>query len=181
MLELIASTDASKAGMVRASEGLNFGAQELIGFSTWPVDKGIPEGMRGIAADIFAFDALVQNPDRRHVNPNLLVKGDTMMVFDHEIAFSFLLDIFPSPTPWRLDRDGYLADHVFYRQLRAQRIDLTNFSTNLVGLTDVTLQDFIADAPLEWGNENGPRICQHLLAIREHTEEFADEIRRFLA
>jgi hypothetical protein len=181
LVQLIASTEPSKADIIKASAGLNFGTQALIGFSTWPVDKQIPEAMRGTAVEIFAFDALIQNPDRRHSNPNLLTKGDAMMIFDHEIAFSFLLDLFPSPTPWNLDRQGYLIDHVFYRRLRSQPTGLERFMAKLGGLSDAVLGEIFADVPQEWNNENGPKIMQHLCAVREHADEFAEQIRRFLA
>jgi len=181
LAELIASTDPSKADIVMGSVGLNFGTRVLIGFSTWPVDKQIPEAMRGAAIDIFAFDALTQNPDRMHGNPNLLTSGDTIMVFDHEIAFSFVRDILPSPKPWELDRQGYLINHVFYRQLKAQRVDLTRFTANLNALSEAVLEEVFADVPQEWNNGDGPKITQHLFAVREHAEEFADEVRRFLA
>jgi hypothetical protein len=52
LAKLIAGIDASKASMVSDSVGLNFGTEELKGFSTWPVDKHIPEVMRDTAADI---------------------------------------------------------------------------------------------------------------------------------
>lgn len=52
MVELIAGLEASKAGIVRASMGQNFGTQELLGFSTWPIDKWIPEfSFRGPGSD----------------------------------------------------------------------------------------------------------------------------------
>jgi hypothetical protein len=180
MAERIASKDASKADMVRGSVGLNFGSEELIGFSTWPVDKQVPEVMRGAAVDIFAFDALIQNPDRMHSNPNLLSKGDTIMVFDHEVAFSFVRDILPSPRPWELDRQGYMINHVFYRQLKGQQLDISRFSANLETLSYAVLDEIFADVPLEWNNGDEPKISQHIFAVRDHTEEFADEIRRFL-
>jgi hypothetical protein len=106
------------------------------------VDRKIPAVVWQMAVDIFAFDALVQNPDRRFNNPNLLVNGDSILIFDHEIAFSFLLDIFPSPSPWRLESQQYLADHVFYRQLKSQEIDLTGFTSRLMNLSDAVLDRF---------------------------------------
>ena len=180
LTELIANTDESKAKMVRGSAGLNFGTQLLIGFSTWPVDKQIPEAMRQAAINIFAFDALLQNPDRRHGNPNLLTSGDTIMVFDHEVAFSFLLDLFPSPRPWELNNQVSLSDHVFYRQLKSQRIDLTRFTAQLDELSGEILEEIFADVPQEWNNENGPKISRHFSSVRDHAEEFAEQIRRFL-
>ena len=33
------------------------------------------------------FDAIIQNVDRRSENPNCLVRGDLIRIFDHELAF----------------------------------------------------------------------------------------------
>lgn len=181
MANLIASTDASKAEMVKESIGLNFGTQALTGYSTWPVDRHIPEAMWESAVGIFAFDALLQNPDRGYGNPNLLAGGDTIMIIDHEFAFSFLLAVLPPSNPWNLDRQGYLTDHVFFRRLKSHKIDLMKFTSKLSALSEVLLEEIFADLPREWNNEGGPRISQHLLAVRNHAEEFAEQIRRFLA
>lgn len=104
--------------MVDSAE-VNFGTKALTGVAIWPVDKSVPESMWPAAVDIFAFDALIQNPDRGFNNPNLFTKGDSFLVFDHETAFSFLFDILPSPTPWKLGGQPYLTDHVFYRKARS--------------------------------------------------------------
>jgi hypothetical protein len=181
LVDLIASRESAKGGIIRRSIGLNFGTQVLIGFSTWPVDKQLPEVMRGAAADIFAFDALIQNPDRRYNNPNLLTSGDAIMVIDHDLAFSFILDILPSSSPWALDRQGYLADHVFYRQLNSKAIDISGFIARLNELSGGVLDDIFADVPPEWNNEDALKIRQHIDAVRDHAAEFAEQIRRFLA
>lgn len=178
--ELIAGIDSAKADVVRASAGLNFGTKALIGYNTWPVDKHIPESLWSTAVKIFAFDALLQNPDRRYANPNLLTRGDEIMVFDHEVAFSFLLDIFPSTEPWLLAEQTYLEQHVFFRQLKSQEIDLEEFTERLKNLSDQALDDMFADVPVEWKNDNEARIDSHLSTIRDHAEEFAEQIRRFL-
>jgi hypothetical protein len=180
LADLIAGIEPSKADLISQSVGLNFGTEAATGFMTWPVDKRVPEVLMQTAVNIFAFDALVQNPDRRHSNPNLLSKGDSLLIFDHEIAFSFLLEIFPSPTPWRLDRQQYLSNHVFYQQLRAQEIDLSAFTGHLSQLTEAAFEEILADIPVEWNNVNGLRIGNHLFAVRDHAEEFAEEVRRFL-
>ena len=182
LVELIAGIHPAKADLVRGSEGLNFGTQVLIGFATWPVDKQIPDALRPAAVDIFAFDALLQNPDRRATNPNLLTNGETIMVIDHEVAFSFLLDVLPTSTPWLLNRQRYLEEHVFYRRLKSKALDLTKFITRLRALSDAVLDEVLADVPAEWKNEKDElKIRQHLAAIRDHTDEFAEQVRRFLA
>jgi hypothetical protein len=176
----IASFNQAKAKIINGSIGLNFGSRVVIGFSTWPIDRKIPAVIWQTAVNIFAFDALVQNPDRRFGNPNLFINGDNVFIFDHEIAFSFLMDIFPSPSPWLVDRQPYLTNHVFYRQLKSQNIDLTDFTLRLSGLSDAVLGEVFADVPSEWNNEDVPRIGQHLNMMRNHAEEFAEELRRFL-
>jgi hypothetical protein len=132
------------------------------------------------ATNIFAFDALVQNPDRKYSNPNLFAKGDSLIIFDHETAFSFLLALFPSD-PWSLDDQQYLSEHVFFRTLKSKGVDLTAFTNSLAGLSDVVLAEFLADVPSEWCDDSLPKIKEHLGAIRDHGAEFAEAVRRFLA
>lgn len=132
------------------------------------------------ALDIFAFDALIQNPDRRFNNPNLFIRGDGLLIFDHETAFSFVLALFPSATAWKLASQPYLTDHVFYRRLKSKPIDLTGFTASLGGLSDGLLKEIMADVPAEWNNDNLPKIERHLRTVRDHAGEFAEEVRRFL-
>jgi hypothetical protein len=179
--ELVASAQPQQAALMRNSIGLNFGSRLLVDGTEWPVDRAIPHSMRQVALDIFAFDALIQNPDRRFSNQNLLTRGDDIFLFDHEIAFSFLLDIMPSQTPWRLDRQKYLADHVFYRRLRKKPIELSRFMASLVALPEGAMREILAEVPAEWNNEVLARIEEHIRMVSSHAIEFAEEIRRRLA
>lgn len=179
--ELVAAAETQSAARMRNSVGLNFGSRLLCDATEWPVDKGIPDAMRQSALNVFAFDALIQNTDRRFENQNLLTRGDDIFVFDHELAFSFLQDVLPPPTPWRLDNQRYLAHHVFYKQLRKRSIDLNGFTGALLALPEAALRDIVADVPTEWNNEIVPRIEEHLRTVSNHAVEFAEEIRRTLA
>src|SRR5437660_11266049 len=77
--------------LMKGSPGLNFGSVHLgAGFTTWPPGRNPVGAQRDQAADIFAFDTLIQNEDRRAVNPNLWARSDKLGVYDHEQAFSFL-------------------------------------------------------------------------------------------
>jgi hypothetical protein len=180
LARIAAGIRPEKASLLISSAGLNFGSEALIGFSTWPVDKHIPEALRQCAIEIFAFDALIQNPDRRQSNPNLLTKGDRFVVYDHEIAFSFLLDILPSRTPWKLAGQAYLYEHAFYPQLRSKEVDLSGFTARLFGLSDAVINGFFGEIPAEWKNEKIQMLGDHIGAMRGHAEEFAEEVRRFL-
>jgi len=180
LADLISFVYPSKSGLIDGSVGLNFGSKELIGYIEWPIDMKIPDAIWQTVVNIFAFDALVQNPDRRFKNPNLFVKGDSLAIFDHETAFSFLDAIFPSGTPWRLGTERYLTDHVFYRQLKSKDVDLMDFTARLTGLTDAVIDRILEEAPAEWNHEDAQKIAQHLRAVRNHAEEFSEEVRRFL-
>lgn len=179
--ELVAAREPQRAARMRNSVGLNFGSRLLVDATEWPVDMKIPDSMRQTALNIFAFDALVQNADRRFKNQNLLIRGDDIFVFDHELAFSFLWDILPSPTPWRLEDQLYLADHVFYTRLRKKPIDLSQFVAALGALPDGAMQEIVAEVPVEWNNEVLSRIEGHLRVVSNHAIEFAEEVRRRLA
>jgi hypothetical protein len=178
--ELVANAQAFQAALIKSSTGLNFGTKVLSGVTIWPVEKTIPEAMWQSAVNVFAFDALVQNPDRRFGNPNIFTRGDDLLIFDHEMAFSFVLALFPSATPWRLDDQQYFANHVFYRKLKSKPIDLTGFTASLGGLSDAILAGIVADFPFEWNNGTLAKIEAHLRAVRDHRLEFAEEVRRIL-
>ena len=177
---LVARAESKEAVGLQNSVGLNFGSRHLRDVMAWPVDKAIPQVMRQAAVNIFAFDSLVQNPDRRFSNQNLFTRGDEIFVYDHELAFSFLLDLAPAAEPWRLDRQQYLTDHVFYRQLKSKPIDLDGFALALSGLPGHRLDAMLDEVPSEWKNEELSKIEQHLRAVSSHAAEFAEEIRRRL-
>jgi hypothetical protein len=184
--DLVAFHEASgpepkRAERIRNSVGLNFGSRLLVDISPWPVDKAIPESMWQGATEVFAFDGLVQNPDRRFDNQNLMTRGNDIFLFDHELAFSFLLDILVSATPWRLDGQRFLSDHVFYRKLKGKPIDIAGFTARLAALPGPALDGILADVPAEWNNENLSKIEWHLRTVSNHATEFAEEIRRRLA
>jgi len=179
--ELVATAEPERAERIRRSIGLNFGSRLLSDGTEWPVDKGIPDAMKQAAANIFAFDALIQNPDRRFNNQNLLTRSNDIFLFDHEVGFSFLVDIMPSPTPWRLDGQTYLTDHVFYRQLKSKPIDIDGFTAALASLAGRALEGILAEVPPEWNNECLPKIEGHLRTLSDHATDFSEEVRRRLA
>jgi hypothetical protein len=181
LAELIAAAQPSQAARIRGSVGLNFGTLALTGVGTWPVDRFIPEAMWQQATDIFAFDALIQNPDRRFNNANLFARGDSLFIFDHETAFSFLAALISPTAPWKLADQGYLRDHVFYKRLRSKTIDLTGFTASLRSLSNLVIAGMVADVPDEWNNENVAKIEGHLRAVRDNAWEFGQEVRRMLA
>jgi hypothetical protein len=181
LIDLIAHDHSSRQIALRRSVGCNFGTKHLVGVSTWPVDKAVPWEWFEAAVEIFAFDALLQNPDRRYNNPNLFTREDGLFIFDHETAFSFILDVLPQGKPWELERQPYLEKHVFYRRLKSKPIELERFTAALAGLSDEVLGRIRAELPPEWENQSYvTRIVEHLRTVSDHAEEFAEAIRRML-
>lgn len=176
----LADRNPELAASVQASIGLNFGSKVLYPVSTWPVNRSISEAMWRDAVNIFAFDALIQNPDRRTENPNLFTQGDSIYVYDHEMSFSFLLALAKSDEPWKIERD-YLANHVFYRRLKSKEIDLADFEERLNSLTGDVLAEIREEIPEEWQHDDLDKVEAHLTAVHGHAEEFIEQVRRRLA
>lgn len=180
--DLVGVMELAAANRMRRSVGLNFGSRVLTDVATWPVDRALTEGMWASAVSTFAFDALIQNPDRRfNPNPNLFSRGDQIFLYDHELAFSFIEGVALPERPWLLDQCAYLSEHVFFNRLRRKPIDLSSFTELLAKLPTSALPSIMADVPEEWNNGRLLRIAQHLIAVAGEAVAFADEVKRKLA
>jgi len=91
------------------------------------------------------------------------------------------LDLRPTAAPWRLDKQPYLTNHVFYRQLKSKPVDVDRFTTALADLPGSALDEILAEVPPEWNNKVLREVELHLRAVSEHATEFAEEVRRRLA
>lgn len=170
----------SVAARSRRSAGLNFGTRFLSpGFSTWIVDAPIPAGARRLAAEVFAFDALTENVDRRREKPNLLSKGDSIFVFDHELAFSFIgLVGSPGVGP---DRYGYLRGHPFYSALRGcDNLELERFEAALAGLEPGFCGELCASIPDEFAGPGTESIGAHIESRRTAARSFIQDVKGVL-
>jgi hypothetical protein len=165
------------ATMVKSSPGLNFGSVNIgAGFTTWPPGRNPVGTQRDQAVDVFAFDTLIQNPDRRAVNPNLWARSDNLGVYDHEQAFSFLAlpIIGGAPKPWQAAKQPksfqFLEQHIFYRSLRGGR------------LTDGQIQGYADAIPSEWRSKSDfcDQMVEYLGEARKHRETLIQFIKHIL-
>ncbi len=163
------------------SVGLGFGTRLLTEAAIWPIDKSIPESLFKQATRIFAFDALIENHDRRYDHPNLFVRNDDLFAFDHEGAFSFVFPLQPPHPAWDPAGNRFPEDHVFYRQLKGHKIDFDEFAADLETLTDAEIDRIAAAVPVEWRNENLGKITTHLRLAHKHAWPIADQLCRRLA
>ena len=175
--------------MVRGSVGLNFGSIHLgQGFTTWPPGRSPHGAQRDQAAAIFAFDTLIQNPDRRAQNPNLWSRSDRLGVYDHEQAFSFLFlpIIGGAPRPWNpVDQAAgfpFLENHIFYASLRGSKFDLEPFEERLGDLSESKLQNYVDSVPASWreGNDLCNQIPAYLQEARQERKKLIGFVKHIL-
>lgn len=182
--------DPETRGILAASCPLAFASCSAgRGWRSWIDDDHIIGQRRANALAIFAFDAFIENRDRRVSNPNLLVRGDDFRIIDHELCFRIRQCLFPRPEPWRV---GYLHDivtpgasaHVFGHRLRGDRfLDVAALRPAWISLSDAALADYAAAVPDEWA-EAVPAIqdaLTHLRTVRDRIDDCLAEIERALA
>lgn len=171
------------AHLVANSVGLNFGSQLLpSGVSTWPKDKPIPSRLQSLAAEVFAFDILTQNPDRRRENPNLLWSGDEIYLCDHEQAFSFLAGVIGWKPPWTGLQLDFFRNHVFFKQLKGNDNNWNRMTGALEALTDARFQEYIEAVPNEWKTNNDAvdQIAGYLRDARQNRLALFEAINHLL-
>lgn len=177
-------TDAALADRFRKSAGMNFGSRYLgPGHVTWPQGRSISGPLLQDAADIFAFDLMIQNPDRRKDKPNLLCKSDELVIFDHEMGFSFLYAIRSDEYPWEGKGIDYAKDHVFYGGLKGRTLQFDRMQGALEAIDDRRLEVYIESVPDSWQDESGNaanRINEYLMMARDNNKKLFQKIREVL-
>jgi hypothetical protein len=162
--------DTGLRAILEKSEGLNFGCAKWgPGYTIWPRDQSLPKSMKRTAMEIFAFDGLIQNPDRRAANPNCVFLGDEFMIYDHETAFSHFITLFARP-PWEPGGVDFLKDHIFRVVLRGEHLELDRFQGALEALDESRFRAYVDAVPVEWNGEaiTGERIAEYLLNCIPH-------------
>jgi hypothetical protein len=175
--------DGEIAKIARASSPIAFGSRKLPpGFTTWPRGRRIPRALIQTAAEIFAFDALIQNSDRRPENPNCLVKGSKLAIFDHELAFANRLIIGWQP-PWKVGALQFMANpnaHLFFSGLRGQSIEFDSFEAAWQLISDQKLAKYEQALPSQWAASAAADALSLVSQIRDNIATCLAEVRRVL-
>jgi hypothetical protein len=170
---------------IQHSAPVAFGST-LVGpqFSAWTDGNILRPAMRTTALGIFVFDAIIQNPDRRSSNPNCLLKGDAIRIFDHELAFTHGVILGWTP-PWQLGGLQHLIQpgfHIFRDKLHAENPDFSPIRDSWKRIVDSRLAQYAATIPAEW-LEAKPSVESALALIRDardRIEACLIEVRRIL-
>lgn len=177
-----------QAPLFENSVGLSFGSRATYPqFAPWSAERVMPIPMRAVAADVFAFDAMIQNPDRRHDNPNCKVRDDELLIYDHDLAFCFLNGVLFWKPPWEQGGLDFLCGqlptrHAFFDALRGMPHAFDRLVDAWNRIDSVRLNEYVAALPAEWipVGDAPQRILGYLADLKSHLPETIMEIRKAL-
>lgn len=145
-------TDHDVLDRLKQSNRLAFGSKHVpSGFSVWLPGQVIPDHLAEEAAEIFVFDALIINSDRRPCNPNCLFSGDALAIIDHELTFGIILFWI---APWLEGGfDGLVGaeNHIFAKPyFNKVPTNLDRFVNAWESLSEERFQEYKKAIPPEW-------------------------------
>ncbi|MHB8413789.1 MAG: HipA family kinase [Acidiferrobacteraceae bacterium] len=179
--------DETVAAMARCSSPVAFGSKQLPpGYTSWPSGKAIPREAIATATEIFAFDALIANDDRRTENPNCLFSGASLAIYDHEMAFPSTEGIIGWQPPWKLGSLEYLKQrrrHLFFEQLCGKAVNCDRFARAWRAVTDERLAAYKAALPDEWSSasQHADKALLYIRQVRANIEAALEEVRRVIS
>ena len=159
------------------SQGINFGSRYLEkGYQTIPTEAFLNNFQLPYAMDIFWFDMLLQNPDRTYTKPNMLTNGEELVILDHELAFSFLMMIFPDNEPWVVTREKWteFSTLILPGKLKDVVFNESEISEKINRLDDAFWRSARRLIPAEWMNKD------YLIRIQNHVSLVQNNIGSFV-
>jgi len=159
------------------SIGLNFGTKYVPGTIPIVGPKCFSKIQASQAEQITAFDLFISNADRREGKPNLLMVQSDLFVFDHELAFDFMLMLSFNRNlkPWELGEMELtmLRKHFLYPKLRGTQVDIHDFIERSTGIDDHFWAKASNLLPPDWVSDDLATIQNHLALIVENRTIFA--------
>ena len=179
---------AAEAPLFENSVGLSFGSRATYPqFAPWSAERVMPIAMRAVAADVFAFDAMIQNPDRRHNNPNCKVRDEELLIYDHDLAFDFLNGVLFWKPPWKPGGLDFLCGrsptrHTFFDALQGIPHAFDRLVDAWGKIDSTRLNGYVAALPAEWipAGDAPQQILGYLTDLKSHLPETILEIRKAL-
>jgi hypothetical protein len=162
------------------SVGVNFGTRYVPG-TTQIIGKNCLTNIQSSQAEkVTSFDLFISNGDRRLEKPNLVLAENNLFVFDHELAFDFLmmLSFTRNPRPWELGdwELKMLRNHFLYAKLKGTQIDITDFVERFTQLDDHFWTKADELLPANWRSDDLTTIKDHLALIVENRTIFAQQL-----
>lgn len=165
------------------SIGTNFGCKYHEGMQQFLKFQELSDKQFTEAVNIFAFDILISNADRNSEKQNMLTNGEEVMIFDHELAFGFVMDLFKNLTPWIFtDYDKkWMEKHFFYNYLKNHFPDFETFINKLERIDDNFWKCVFNHIPEEWKTEQLTIIKDTLNSLIENKDVFLQELNKLVS
>ncbi|MGH1517920.1 HipA family kinase [Chryseobacterium sp. JK1] len=181
-IETLRGDDSFK--LVSDSKGQNFGAEFLQGLIPFINGQNITDVQFQSATDIFAFDILTLNTDRRTDKHNLATDGkENMIIYDHELSFGFVHEIFTNPTPWLIKESEmtWITNHVFYNYLKDKKPDFGTFIDKLDRIDDTFWGKALSMIPTHWQNDQLDKIKHHFDSLSNNKDVFLQQLNKLVS
>jgi hypothetical protein len=166
------------------SLGFNFGSEFKTGYYSVLKDQPLNETMLLKLVDLFALDIFISNADRRMEKPNFLTNGDDILVFDHEMAFGFSLELpfLRNREPWIIrDSDkNWISDNFCFNRIKGNQFDFSTFTNKLTNVNDLFWNKLETILPDEWLTEQFFIIKTYLNTLIGEADFFSTELNRIL-
>ena len=176
--------DRAMANRLRNSVGYNFGSR-LIEQALMPPTSSVPSSHMQAAADIFAFDMIIRNVDRRPEKPNMFQNTTGYTLFDHEEAFPYArpqMWLGGLPEPWDLKEIAH--GHFFYKHLKGKgndTVQFDDFAAKLAVVSDDFLTTIESQLPNEWQSAEIPNIHRYLQKASQNVDKVKRRLQEAIA
>lgn len=170
------------------SIGINYGSIYIAGDITQPNNIRLSDLKLYQALEIFTFDILIANEDRTQTKPNFLSGQNDLIIYDHELAFSFLYLILGNQAsqlkitePWRITEDdilNWISKMFLYPIVKGKPFPETEIIQKLYKISEDFWQKAFNLIPAEWQSDQLIRIKDTLNLVVSHKEQFVENIKR---
>lgn len=149
--EAIPATQPDARARCEKALGFAFATKHLPpGNALLPAGKSPSKKLLPALAELYAFDGLIQNADRMAINPNCLVRGDALHIFDHDQAFGFLLDINGLQPVEKPESYPFLKKHLAYPFLNRDRTQFNRLEGAWEAISAATVTGYKKFLPDDW-------------------------------
>jgi hypothetical protein len=155
--------DADARRRLGLAIGLQFGSTFHAGQYHVPLtDDALTNPLIDKAAAVLLFDAMIGNDDRHRLKPNCLLRGDDIVLIDHERAFPGLRGEF-RPAAWEHGGLDVIRNHAFFSGLHGQLPDIAGAALAWRAVTPSVASDLVAGIPAAWLDDTERLRATHFI------------------
>ena len=113
----------------------------------------------------------------------MLTDGEKILLFDHELAFGFVMDIIKNPKPWLISESdlGWIKNHYFFPTLKGNEHNFDAFVNKLIVLNDQFWDKLQRIIPAEWLTDHFDKIKNNLTSLVLHKDQFKEQLNKILS